>query len=180
MANFTIILDDSMNGIETISVNDRESSLKVITDQLNEKKNLFGGNAENDNTGNAQLNNTTNGSDYRWRLIPTSDIVSVPMESDHLSKDAFLAKVMLTDGFDNKLDVIADRNVDKMPESDWEDTLIVLSVYLNMSVCDILAEIAKRREDTDNDSDIEEMYETMFDEYDDYDCPIDYPDDYNC
>ena len=67
-------------------------------------------------------------------------------ENTKLTKDTFLANVMLAVSMDDKFNIIAGKDADTLSESDWEDSLRVLSVYLNMSVCDILGIIADKRE----------------------------------
>lgn len=92
-------------------------------------------------------------------VMTTADIITVPVDSNHLNKDAFLAKVMLTENLNDKFEIIASKDMDNMPIHDWEESLLVLSTYLNMSVCDILEEIEHRRntkpinvcDDTDDD-----------------------------
>lgn len=172
----------SANGttISTSVYKDEETCRSAFEKRIYDIEEYDGGETERIGDGTtdctAFTTNTHSMFDYTNRMFPCEHLFSDKIDSDNVSADILIASVALASTRDAKFKIIADPVFDTLSDDDWQCALSILSVYLNMSVCDILAEIADRRPappepdnwccctDTDNNID-DEMYEAMAEAY---------------
>lgn len=175
-----IIMSASGNTINTSFYKDKEACRSAFEERIYNIEDYDGGETERIDDGTthctAFTTNTHSMFDYTTRMLPGESLFSGKISCDNVSADILIASVALASTLDAKLKIIADPVFDMLPDDEWQNALRILSVYLNMSVCDILAEIADRRPappEPDNecccsnaDVDIDdEMYEAMAEAY---------------